>query len=111
VAVASERNVPLIENDSQAETHYGASDGVSLKIFDSEDIVLQLGTLAPTLGARHGLGWILSGRLHQRLIERSFFADPDNGNAALQRSIARYLGQRGYDRHLRALRETLSNRM
>jgi DNA-binding transcriptional MocR family regulator len=111
VAKASARRVPIIENDTFGELSHSAVHASTFKKFDPNDIVLQVGSFASTLGPQYGLGWVLNHQYRERLLEHQFFNDPVAGDAALQRAVAQYILRRSYDRHLRHMREELEARM
>ena len=110
IAKASAKKVPIIENDIYGELSHGAVPASTLKKFDPNDIVLQVGSFASTLGPHYGLGWILNRQYREVLLEHQFFNDPAPGNAAVQRAVAQYILRRSYDRHLRHMREELEVR-
>jgi DNA-binding transcriptional MocR family regulator len=111
VAKASARQVPIIENDAYGELSHGGPHGSTLKAFDPRDFVLQVGSFAPTLGPRYGLGWVVSRRYRDQLLEHQFFNDAIGGDAIIQRAVAQYILRHSYDRHLRRMRQQLEARM
>lgn len=110
-ANAAMHGVPIIENDLYGELTFGSTPAPTLKMFDEDDIVLQIGSFADTLGSGFGLGWVLTGRHHATLVEQNFFASLTGGDPGVQRAIAQYMTRHSYDRHLRHVRETMAARM
>lgn len=111
VQLATERDVPIVENDSYGELTHGRLPVPSLKRFDTSDAVLQFGSFFDTLGPRYGLGWVITRRFQATLLQQSFADDPLLSESAVQTAIVEYISQRSFDRHLRKVREQLAQRM
>ncbi len=105
--VAARHRVPIIENLSGQELTYGAVP-YDLAQFDARNIVVRAGGYADSLGPRFGVGWVsLPRREHWKVkLRESNLA----GEWARQKAIAAFLSGRGFDRHVRNLRETVSAR-
>ena len=112
VETASARNIPIIENCSGLELIFGERDATTLKHFDRANIVTQVGGFGDTLGSRFGLGWVVLPdqsryfRSRRHLSQATMAAE-----SATQAAVAEYVGRRGYERHLRKLRDRLADRM
>lgn len=104
-------NVPIIEYDAMSELTHSASSPSSLKVYDSQDLVLQVGGFAATLGPLAGAGWVLNARFRESILERMAFSDLAASEAALQQAIAECILRHSYDRQLRNVREQLKTRM
>jgi DNA-binding transcriptional MocR family regulator len=105
------RGVPVVEYDAFAELTHSSVSPPSLKSYDRDDLILQVGSFAATLGPLAGSAWILNGRYRERILERLSFTDLGAGEAALQHAIAECILRRSYDRQLRNVREQLKRRM
>lgn len=110
-AKAAARQIPIIENDAFGALSHSGQQASTLKKFDPNDFVLQTGSFASTLGPPFGLGWVISKRFREKVLEHQFFNDPIAGDAVLQRAVAHFILRRSYDRHLRRMREHLESRM
>lgn len=111
VAKASSRKVPVLELDLFGDLSYGPKLPATLKSFDDDDIVIQVGSFASTLGPAFSFGWIISQNFRRPLLQNLVFNDTSAGDAALQSAIAHYLQNRSFDRHLRQVRAKLEERM
>ncbi|WP_285673952.1 PLP-dependent aminotransferase family protein [Paralimibaculum aggregatum] len=105
------QEIPIIEYDIYGELGHGVVPASSLKKFDHDDLVLQIGSFSETLGPRYGMAWIINQRFSSRLVEQFFLDDIANLDGALQSALIHYFQKRSYDRHLRTLREELTRRM
>ena len=105
------RGIPVVEYDTFAELTHTSASPPSLKSYDDQDLVLQIGSFAATLGPLAGAAWILSGRYREQILERLSFTDLGAGEAALQNAIAECILRHSYDRQLRNVREQLKSRM
>lgn len=110
VTKASQKKTPLIELDLYGELSYSDKWPNTLKSFDEDDVVLQIGSFASTLGPGFGLGWIVSHRYWRVLSERLLFREPNIGDQSVQATLAAYIQKRLYDRHLRRVRTKLEGR-
>lgn len=108
---AGDKAVPIIEYDTFSELTHAASNPHSLKNFDRNDFVLQIGSFASTLGPLAGAGWVLNSRYREAILEKLVFTDLAAGEAALQHAIAECIVRHSYDRQLRHIREQLKARM
>jgi DNA-binding transcriptional MocR family regulator len=110
VRFGRERNLPIIENGGYMDLHYGPHAPTTLKKFDEDGQVLQIGSFSNTLAPGYGIGWLLPGRYREGIIQMKFASNLISG-AFLQRAFAGYMRSGGFDRHLRTLRSKLQNRM
>jgi len=101
--LAADFGVPIIEDDANAELYFGGRRPPSLKSLDTAENVLLCGTFSKTLSPGQRVGYIVSRRYQERLLNAKFATD--NATSALpQLTIASYLEQGVFDRHLRQLR-------
>ena len=111
VRIASERKVPVIENDLFGYLSYASEFTPSLKTFDAEGYVIQFSSLPGLAPSGYGISWITSERFHGALLEQKFFTNLFGGDGPLQRAAAEFIAKGAYDRHLRNIRSTLAQRM
>ncbi|XHS80202.1 PLP-dependent aminotransferase family protein [Burkholderiaceae bacterium UC74_6] len=105
VALASRLDIPLIENGVYNELYYGETPPSSLKSFDTEGRVLHCASFSKSLAPACRIGWALPGR-YRDAVEKLKFLNTLATPSQQQIAIARFLGQDGYERHLRRLRKT-----
>ncbi len=107
VRLITEQQLPLIEDDVYAELHAGHRRPPSAKSFDREGWVLHCGSFSKSLAPGYRVGWAAAGRFAERVLRLKGMASLASSLPA-QRAIAEYLAEGGYERHLRQLREALS---
>jgi DNA-binding transcriptional MocR family regulator len=107
VSLLARRGIPLIEDDVYAELYFGASRPRPAKAFDHEGLVLHCGSFAKCLAPGYRVGWAAPGRFKDA-VERLKFMTTLTTASLPQVAIAEYLKHGGFERHLRALRHTLS---
>lgn len=111
VEAAAEREVTIIENDMFGDLSYAERQRVTLKHFDTQDNVVQIGSFEFTLPPEYGYGWVVSGRHKRDLLITHYMNGHRLRDGFIQRGIADYLSGRSYDRQLRSLNQTLAARM
>lgn len=113
VGLLAARGVPLIEDDVYGELYFGNEPPRPLKAYDEAGLVLHCGSFAKCLAPGYRVGWAAPGR-HARQVARLKFGATISSNVLAQETLARYLGEGGYEHHLRRLRHALQaqqNRM
>ncbi|MCY1256920.1 Histidinol-phosphate aminotransferase [compost metagenome] len=104
VAMLTEKDIPVIENDVYGELYYGEAHPSSLKAFDKAGIVLHCSSFSKTLTNAYRIGWALPGR-YREAVERLKFLNTLTTPAIPQLAIAEFLKNDGYDFHLRRVRK------
>jgi DNA-binding transcriptional MocR family regulator len=107
VAMLAERDVPLIEDDIYGDLHFGSERPRTCKAFDTTGNVLLCGSFSKTLAPGFRVGFVAPGRFRER-VELLKFSHTVATATLPQLTIARFLQEGGYDRHLRALRRRLA---
>jgi DNA-binding transcriptional MocR family regulator len=107
VRLITAQQLPLIEDDVYAELYAGHRRPPSAKSFDREGWVLHCGSFSKSLAPGYRVGWAAAGRFAERVLRLKGMASLASSLPA-QRAIAEYLAEGGYERHLRQLREALS---
>jgi len=103
-------HVPLVENDVYAELQFDLNKSRAAKAFDTNGMVLHCGSFTKCLAPGFNIGWVATGRFREAIANRKF-AMTLGTSMPPQAAIAHYLLHHAYDRHLRALRQTLQQRI
>ncbi|MEJ1977136.1 MAG: PLP-dependent aminotransferase family protein [Acetobacteraceae bacterium] len=111
VRIASDRQVPIIENDVFGSLSYVGDFTPCLKSFDAEGYVIQFSSLPGLTPSGYGISWITSERFHSVLLEQKFFTNLFGGDGPVQRAAAEFIAKGAYDRQLRTICATLAQRM
>lgn len=111
VNICSKFNVSLIEDDIYGELQFEGKRPRSLKSFDKKDQVIYCSSFSKTLAPGYRIGWIIPPAKLLDKIEIMKFSHTVSPNSAAQFAIADHLKNSNYDRHLRKLRQTLSQNM
>ncbi|MFI4982304.1 MAG: PLP-dependent aminotransferase family protein, partial [Nevskiales bacterium] len=106
VALLRARDIPLIEDDVYSELYFGGDPPRPLKAQDRAGLVLHCGSFSKCLAPGYRIGWAAPGR-YARQVERLKFTASISTTVAAQEALARYLGEGGYEYHLRRLRQAL----
>lgn len=100
-------DVPLIEDDVYGELYFGAQRPALAKRFDSKGLVMHCSSFSKCLAPGFRVGWAAAGRF-ARQVERLKLTTSLAAAMPSQLALAAYLGQGGYERHLRQLRGALA---
>jgi DNA-binding transcriptional MocR family regulator len=106
VELLAAHQVPLIEDDVYGELYFDARRPALAKRYDSEGLVMHCGSFSKCLAPGFRIGWAAAGR-HARAVGRLKTSTSLAAAMPSQLALADYLGQGGYERHLRHLRQTL----
>lgn len=110
VQTAKKHNIPIIENAGYMDLHYGSQSPASFKKFDDCGLVYQIGSFSNMLAPGYGAGWLIPGRLSEKIVQMKFTSALLSGGI-FQRAVADYINCGSFDRHLRSLRAKLRSRM
>ncbi len=108
VALLTRLGVPLIEDDVYAELYFGDKRPLPAKAFDSAGIVMHCSSFSKRLAPGYRIGWAAPGEYVKQVIQNKLITTLTT-SAPAPRGLANYLDQGGYDKHLRKLRQTLSD--
>ncbi len=103
VQMMAERDIRLIESDIYGEIYFGDQRPPVLKAFDEHNDVILCSAFTKTVAPGYRIGWVAPGRHYlktQALKFRISVACP----MLQQEVIAQFIGDGGYDHHLRRLR-------
>jgi DNA-binding transcriptional MocR family regulator len=100
----------LIEDDVYGDLYFEGIRPKALKAFDREGIVLYCASYSKTLSPGFRVGWAVAGR-YQSKVEQLKWVINQTTAIAPQLTIAAFLCNGGYDRHLRHLRRAYQSQM
>jgi len=98
-----EFDLPAIEDDIYADTHFGDVRPKPLKAWDRDGRVMLCSSFGKTLAPSFHVGWTAPGRYLER-VRRLKFTNTMGTPVVLQKTLAEFLRDGGYDHHLRSLR-------
>ena len=103
IELLNQYDVPLIEDDIYGEIYFEGTRPKAIKAFDTEDRVIYCNSLSKTLSPGLRLGWCIGGR-HHAAISKSKSVINLSTAIVPQLTVATFLANGGFDRHLRQLR-------
>lgn len=101
---------PLIEDDVYGDLCFENPRPKAIKAFDTEDRVLYCSSVSKTLSPGLRVGWCAGGRYHLRVSQMKSVTNQTTAIAP-QLTVAAFLANGGYDRHLRQLRRVYQDQM
>jgi DNA-binding transcriptional MocR family regulator len=110
VRLLAEHGVPLIEDLVYGDLYFRGSPPRAAKAYDKHGTVMLCSSFSKTLAPGFRMGWVAPGRYYAQ-IERLKFISSVGNPEVLQLTIAEFLENGGYDRHLRWLRRELAERV
>jgi DNA-binding transcriptional MocR family regulator len=96
-------NIPLIEDDIFGDLYFEGHRPKAIKAFDTSGLVLYCSSVSKTLSPGLRIGWCAPGR-YQRNVEQLKMSMNMSTTSIPQLTVAAFLANGGYDRHLRQLR-------
>lgn len=109
VALLTEHNVTLIEDDVYSELYFGREKPLPAKAWDRVDMTLHCSSFSKCLVAGFRIGWVAAGK-HARRIQQLQLMSTLSTSSPMQLALVDYLATKRYDAHLRRLRRTLAER-
>ncbi len=111
VALMAAKGVTLIEDDINGDLGREIPRPPACYAFAAGDAdVIYVSSFSKTLGGGLRTGWIISPRRTEDLIKRKTLFSTANSSLD-QMIVSRFLEDKGYERHVRALRGSLAERM
>ena len=110
VALLSQHQIPLIEDDVYAQLYFGKSRPLPAKAFDTEGLVMHCCSFSKSLAPGYRIGWAVPGR-YTREVARLKLTTTLSTPAPTQLALVDYLEHGGFDKHLRQLRQALATRL
>lgn len=107
--ILGRNGIPLIEDATFGDLHYGGP-APAVQSFDPDGRVLLCASMTKTLAPGFRLGWVHAGG-HTRQIAAMKRVISGDQSELLQKALAVYLENGGYERHLRRARHELQLRM
>ncbi len=98
-----EFDLPAIEDDIYGDTHFGETRPKPLKAWDKDGRVMLCSSFGKTLAPGFHVGWTAPGQYFER-VRRLKFTNTMGTPVVLQKTLAEFLRDGGYDHHLRSLR-------
>jgi len=98
-----EYDLPAIEDDIYGDTHFGDVRPKPLKAWDRDGRIMLCSSFGKTLAPGLHVGWTAPGRYLER-VRRLKFTNTMGTPVVLQKTVAEFLRDGGYDHHLRSLR-------
>lgn len=102
-ALLAAHDVPAIEDDIYGDTHGDDLRPKPLKAWDRAGRVMLCSSFGKTLAPGFHVGWVAPGR-HLARVRRLKFTNSMGTPVLLQKTLAEFLRDGGYDHHLRSLR-------
>lgn len=106
--LASQYDLPIIEDDAFGELYFEQRPA-SLKSLDSDGRVIYCTSLSKTMDSNLRLGWVLAGRYFDQINYLKYVTSMASPGL-MQRSVAQFLEDNRYERHLRRVRRTYYQR-
>lgn len=110
VELLAQYEVPLIEDDIYGDLYFEGSRPKALKAFDRHGLVLYCSSCSKTLSPGLRVGWVVAGR-YQAKVEQLKWVINQTTAIAPQLTVAAFLSNGGYDRHLPQLRRAYQSQM
>jgi len=106
VALLTEAQVPLIEDDLYGDVYFGDKRPKPCKAYDKAGIVLWCGSFSKTLAPGYRVGWIAPGKFIKNILRQKAFHSISS-TALTQEATAHFLENGWYEKHLSQLRKKL----
>jgi DNA-binding transcriptional MocR family regulator len=110
VNLANTYEIPVIEDDVYGELNFAGTRPKAIKAFDTEGWVLYCASVSKMLSPGLRIGWCAPGR-YQLKVEQLKMAMNLSTAPIPQLTIAAFLANGGYDRHLRQLRRAFESQV
>ena len=106
VTLLAAYNIPLIEDDTYGDIHFGAERPKCCKSFDTEGNVLWCGSVSKTLAPGYRVGWVAPGKYKDQILKLKFI-HALSSTSIIHEAVGNFLMTGRYDHHLRHFRKTL----
>ena len=105
-----EYDIPAIEDDIYGDLHFSERRPKPLKAWDRDGRVMLCSSFGKTLAPGLRVGWVFPGRWLER-VRRLKFTNTLGTPVVLQKTLANFLRDGGYDHHLRSIRRAYQNQL
>lgn len=106
VELLEKYQVPLIENDINADVYFGNQRPKSCKTFDKAGLVVWCGSVSKSLAPGYRVGWVEPGRFKEQVLKKKLY-HAISSPGLTEEAIAIFLENGRYETHLRKLRNTV----
>ena len=103
-------DVPLIEDDIYGDVGFAAHRAKVCKAFDDRGLVLLCSSFSKTLAPGYRVGWVAPGRYFERVQQLKVMSTLSTPTVP-QLTVAEFLADGGYERHLRKVRRSYSQQI
>ena len=103
-------DVPLIEDDIYGDLYFGGARPRPIKALDREGRVLYCTSTSKTIAPGYRIGFVSAGR-YTEAIAALKMAHTASTSVPVQRAMAAYLEQPGYEKRLRSVRRVYENNL
>lgn len=107
VSLLTGAGIPIVEDDIYGDLHFGSERPKPLSAFDRSGLVITCGSISKTVAIGYRIGWAASPNFSPE-IKRAKFSSSVACPTLQQHIVARYLSAGVHDRHIRRVREILS---
>jgi DNA-binding transcriptional MocR family regulator len=108
LALATERDLPIIEDDVYGDLHHDIPRPWPIKAWDREGRVLLCSSFSKTIAPSLRVGYLVPGRYRDRAATIKYITSV--ASTSLQQDVvAAFISDGGYDHHLRKLRAALKS--
>lgn len=106
VSLLSKHKIPLIEDDTYGDLHFGPERPKCCKSFDTDGNVLWCGSVSKTLAPGYRIGWVAPGKYKDQILKLKLI-HAISSTSVVNEAVGNFLMTGRYDNHLRRLRKTL----
>jgi DNA-binding transcriptional MocR family regulator len=107
VEILAKREAPLIEDDINGSLAHGGIRPRVAQSYDRRGLVLLCGSISKTIAPGYRVGWVAPGRFYEKV--KALKITSTLATASLpQLAIAEFIGNGGFDHHLRSLRRNFA---
>lgn len=104
IKIANEHDIIIIEDDIYGDLSFESPRPPSIKSFDTDGRVILCSSFSKTLAPGLRVGWVAPGKYYNQVLHTkyTFTSSPSE---LPENSLAEFIVQGGYERHLRAMRK------
>ncbi|NRF38179.1 PLP-dependent aminotransferase family protein [Pedobacter foliorum] len=106
--IATQHQIPIIENDIYGDLYFNDSRPSTIRNFDTTGLVITYSSFSKTIAPGIRLGWLAAGRYYSEA-ERIKFSLGRSVTPLNQEVVIKLLSSTSYDRHLRSFRRQLEH--
>lgn len=110
VRMLADHDIPLIEDGVYNALHFGDAPPRAAKAYDRKGMVMLCSSYTKSLAAGLRVGWVAPGRFYDQVMMLKFM-NTGGMSELLQLTVAEFLENGGYERHLRSLRRAYARQV